>query len=82
MCKTHLQSKRSALTTILILIFNQALCVDAKNILDKKSLLRLITETNILKNVGVSWLGFEHPFSAFDPTLQPTATPPRLTFIK
>ena len=33
----------------LVLIFNQAICVDIKNILYKKSLICLITGTNILK---------------------------------
>ena len=45
----HGSAKRSALTPFFIFIFNLAIYVDIKNILYKKSLIRLITGTNVLK---------------------------------
>ena len=45
----HLSAKRSALTPFFVLVFHLAIYVDDKNILYKKSLIRFITGTNLLK---------------------------------
>ena len=47
----HRSAKRSALTPI----FNSAIYVDIKNILYKKSLIRFITGTNVLKKRSPKW---------------------------
>ena len=47
----HRSAKRSALTPFLVFTFNKAIYVDIKNILYKKSLIRLITGTNLLNSL-------------------------------